>query len=218
MWQAMAAKAGMDALGSMLSSGMAHVQAIQQATAQEQNNEDAWIANSADNKAIAEANLQNSIRTAYRSGILNMQRGQSKKRQAELGIGLGRSKLQALSATTANSAATGSIGASVDAVLSDINMQAENADASLVESARVEDQNYHLELTDMLKAGEDALRDPTKINIRKVVVPEKTSGRQALVAGLLGAGSSYASAYMSSGFGKSATEAQGMKAAGVDGG
>jgi len=202
MWAALAGKAGMDTLGSMLSSGMAHVQAINQATQQEQNNEDAWLANSADNKAIAEANLQNSIRTAYRAGILNMQRGQSKKRQAELGIGLGRSRMGALAAQNANAAAAGSIGASVDAVVSDIQMQAENADASLVEAARIEDQNEHLELTDLLKAGEDALRDPTKINIRKVVVPEKPSGRSALIAGLIGAGSAYASTYMSAGFGK----------------
>lgn len=218
MWQMYAAKAALDFMGGLMSAGKADVQATNEATMREAQNEDAWLNNTAENKALAEANVQNTIRTAYRVGILNLQQGQVRMRQAGLGIGLNKAKMKALSAENVNAAATGTIGSSVDAVVSDIEMQAENADASIVRDKHTQETNYTMQLMDVLQAGEDALRDPTKVRIRKVKAPERTRSGEVLLNSLIGTASSYASSYMSSGFGQAGSAGGGGGGSGEFGG
>lgn len=202
MLPALAAMFAMNFIGGIAGSGRANVAAIQQTTQAEAQAEDAWLGNAADNKVIAQANLQNTIRTAYRTGILNIQRGQAKKKTAELGINLGKQRLAALGQLTANAAAAGSIGSSVDAVASDALMQAEQADASIVEDSRITQTNLDTQLADILQAGQDALRDPARVNVRKAGNPSQIGTKEVLMNSLISTGTAYASAQMTLGLGK----------------
>jgi hypothetical protein len=197
--------AGMAAVSVVQGMGAARKQNIvntNNATVAEQDAAARWTENAGANKTIAETNLQNQIRTGYRVGILNVQRGQAAKAAAQSGINLGKSKLQALGAANSNAAATGSIGSSVDAVVLDIEMQAEQADASLVEDQRIRESNFDTSMSDIIKAGEDALQSPQNISVRKVAAPGHIGMGEVLGNALVSTAGQYAQQNMSLGLGK----------------
>lgn len=209
MWQAMAAQAAAQIVGGLFGQGEKDVQNLNNATLQVQANEDAYIDNSATNKAIAEANLKNQIRTAFRVGMNNVARGQAKKAQAQQGINLGAAKAKAMSATTANAAAAGSIGSSVDSAAFDIMQQAEMADASIVEDGRIQQENFDTDLHDILQAGQDALQSAQTIRLRAVAQPQKSRSLEVWLGATANVASNYAAARMSLGAGKSSGSGSG---------
>lgn len=75
------------------------------------------------NSAIAKADLQSLINANFTAGLLNLQRSMQKRQTAADVARLGETKLQALSSAEVASAASGTIGASVDAVAADIKMK-----------------------------------------------------------------------------------------------
>lgn len=75
------------------------------------------------NTAIAKADIQSLVNTNFTAGLLNLQRSMQKKQTASDIQRLGETKLQALASAEVSAAATGSIGASVNAVASDISMK-----------------------------------------------------------------------------------------------
>lgn len=177
--------------------------AREQQTQQYYNEAEQWADNIADNKAIAESNIANQIRNRYRIGIANVQRGQAKKAAIQSGVDLSRGRAQAIGAATANAAATGSIGASVDAVLTDIDNSVQERRAALTEDFRVEQENFDTQMHDLLLQGEDALRSPVKARVQKTPGLGSPGYGAALLGAAINTAGQYAMAKMNLGLGKS---------------
>lgn len=164
-----------------------------------------WADNAADNKAIAEANLQNTIRTGYKVGLLNVQRAQSKKRAMQAGLGLAQQGQEIMSAATANAAAAGTVGSSVDAVLADIDTKIGDAQAQLDTNFEQESDNFDVQLGDILNAGQAAQQSTARLTIRRQA-QVKTAGMAEIAAGaLIQVGGAYLSSKMSLGLGNQPT-------------
>lgn len=187
---------GIDLLKNAMSANSANIAATKQRTAGLIEEGLAWGRNESDNKAIAAANLQNTIRTGYKVGLLNVQRGQAKKLALQQGIGLLRSKQQVLGAANANSAAAGSVGASVDAVISDIEQRTSDATGQLGEDYYQTTQNFDTQLTDILTAGRDSLLSSSKAQIRATPEAAHIGAGEVLLGTAIDTASAYASAAM----------------------
>lgn len=172
--------------------------------AQSENNKARYTQNIADNKAIMQANLSNTIRTGMRVGLLQVQRGQAKKNMIQAGIGLGAQKNTLLGAATANAAAAGTVGSSVDAVMSDISMKSGEAAAQLDANNVQQETNFDTQLQDLIMSGIDSLRGPQNFVTQQVGNGGYSSTGGAIASGLLAAGSMWASNNMSLGLGSTA--------------
>lgn len=188
-------------LNALNAASKQYIAGLNAATQQAEDGMLAWQQNTNNNKAIQETNLQNTIRTGLRLGMLNVQQGQARKQIAEAGYGLGKNKLKLLSAIAANSAAAGQIGASVDAVASDIEMRAEEAEADIVEDSRIQELNAANEFQDILMAGQDAMQDAQNISVRKPTKPTKTKWQHIVMAEVIDAASDYATQQITLGLG-----------------
>lgn len=114
--------------------------------------------NVATNQAIDEANLTNTIRTGFRVGILNVQRGQARKEAAASKFQLSTIAQNVLGAATANAAAAGTIGSSLNAVESDIKKRSEEALIEAQANFETTQFNFDTQLNDIVQAGQDALQ------------------------------------------------------------
>ncbi len=75
------------------------------------------------NEAIAKADIQSLINTNFTAGLLNLQRAMQKQQTAGDINRIGKTRLQALATSEVSAAATGTVGASVNAVAGDIQMK-----------------------------------------------------------------------------------------------
>lgn len=154
------------------------------------------------NKAIAEANLQNTIRTGYRAGILNVQRGQAKAQAVRAGFDVSSKSLQALGQSQANAAASGTTGASVDAVMDDIRRKTDEAQGQ-VDSAWEDTQfNFDNQLNDLIQQGVDSLQSAQRPDTQGPAL--QSPGQAALLAGIgtaVSFGTQYATSKMQLGLG-----------------
>lgn len=204
------------AVGGAVLSGQAQNKAALGAYAGGAQNEAlAWTQNIADNKAIAEANLQNMIRTGYKTGLMNIQRAQSKKQAAEAGISLNRSALQLKSAATANSAAAGAIGTSVDAVLLDIASKTQEAQNNIDVNYIQQEENFDVQLHDILSAGIDSQRAAASINVRQTPDADTSHIGANVLGALVNVAGSYVSSKMSLGLGNTSNRQVGSSGGGV---
>lgn len=162
----------------------------------------AWSRNIGDNKAISEANLQNTIRTGYKVGLLNVQRAQAKKAALQQGINLSRSVLQLTGAATANAAASGTVGSSVDAVITDINMREGETLAQMDADYVVQSDNFDTQLHDLLMSGMDQLQSADNASVRKATKPNDIGFGEVLANGVIAGASRYISDNMTLGLGK----------------
>lgn len=94
----------------------------------------------AENRAIAKHNMNQIVRNSYRTGMANLQLGMQKKQAAMQGFSITAQGQQVLSAATANQAASGTTGASADAVVNDIKMK-------VGEAKNYQDEQYEMMLT-----------------------------------------------------------------------
>lgn len=161
----------------------------------------AWENNESDNKAIKEANLQNMIRTGYRAGILNIQRGQAKKAAAEVGLTLGKNRLALAGTANANSFAAGQVGSSVDAVSMDIQQKVDEAQQDVDESYLLTEANFDIQMHDLLTQGMDAQRSSRKAAIQEAQLGQQTGIGESLMQSAVQIGGNYLSANMSLGLG-----------------
>lgn len=157
------------------------------------------------NSQITETNLQNTIRTGYRVGILNVQRGAAKAEAVQMGYNVGAKAQQVLGASYANAAASGNVGSSVDAVTTDIQRKVDEAQLEVQDNYDTSNFNFDQQLNDIIQRGQDSLQTPYK-------VPKGPNYANALGAALSGAanaavqyGMQYASANMSLGLGQRST-------------
>lgn len=172
--------------------GLQALQGFQQRSAQ-------YEAQAAQNKAIREANLLNTQRVGFQVGILNVQRGEQVRQLAQRKAEVGQAELQELSSAGNNAAASGTVGASVDAVQSDIQLQFERARTGIEIENEIETQNFNTALYELLQGGQDQLI--------KAVKPNGPSDLAILGGAAASAAGSYFGSKMSLGLG-SATPTQ----------
>lgn len=153
MWEAMGANALKNVFGAIENN---------RASVREYNKQ--LRANQAKNQAIQEANLQNTIRTGYRVGILNVQRGQAKVAAVQQGRDIGIKARQALGQSQANAGASGSIGASIDAVVEDIERKQDEAQGNVDQNWENTQQNFDEQLNGIVQSGVDALQSARSID------------------------------------------------------
>lgn len=104
----------------------------------------------AENEAIIEANTKNMARNAYRAGLMNLQLGQTKMQAVQAGFDRSVQGKQVLGAITANQAAAGTVGASVDAVVNDVQMRLGEADAAQTNEQELTLINFNNDLDAMV--------------------------------------------------------------------
>ena len=109
------------------------------------------------NAKVVEANIENTVRTGFRVGLLNLQQGQAKRAFVQQGFETGAAAQQVLSATTANAAAAGQVGASVDAVEADVYMKRGEARAQQADAWEVQMLNFNNELERLIQEGKDTI-------------------------------------------------------------
>ncbi len=149
-------------------------------------------ANVATNKAIDEANLKNTIRTGYSVGILNVQRGQAKQQAVKQGYDLSAKGAEALGTSYANAAASGTVGASVDAVSDTIGVKLDAAKGDLDASWKIQTMNFDNQLNDMIQQGIDSLQSAQRMDYSG---PAQQSVGQAALMGGLSTAMSFATQY-----------------------
>lgn len=97
---------------------------------------------SKNNQAIAKADIQSLVNTNYMMGLLNVQRGLQQQQVARSRTQLGSARLNALAQAETSAAASGTIGASVDAVVSDIHNKVGQAELDLGDQYGIAEMNY----------------------------------------------------------------------------
>lgn len=148
--------------------------------------------NEAVNKTIAESNLLNTIRTGYRTGILNVQRGQSKVAAVRAGYDLGAKALTVLGKAQADAASSGSIGASVDAVKQNIQMKLDEAQGEVNAAWETQQQNFDQSLYETVQSGIDSLRYAEQADYR---APELEDTGMAFLMGAAKSAVGFAAQY-----------------------
>lgn len=129
-----------------------------------QSNKANYKAQAEESEALREANKKNTLRAAYQIGMMNVQKAQQTRALQQRKNELGEGELATLSSNDVNAAASGTIGASVDAVRSDIEMQFSRARAALSEENEADAFNFNLQLHDFVQGARDQLlfgRKPT---------------------------------------------------------
>lgn len=101
---------------------------------------------SQNNQAIAKADIQSLINTNYMAGLLNVQRGVQKAATAKSVVGVGKARLNALSSAQTSAAASGTIGASVNAVASDIQQKAGQAILDIGDDWAAQEFNFETQV------------------------------------------------------------------------
>lgn len=144
------------------------------------------------NRAIGEANIMNTIRTGYKVGLLNLQTARLKEQAATEGWDVSRKAADALGNAEASAAASGNVGASVDAVSLDI--QKKSAEAQIAVDVNWADtlENQNFALNAITQAGIDAVRSPLSIPDLNSVNTRSFTGQNAIAAGLTAGALSYA--------------------------
>lgn len=152
----------------------------------------------AENEAVIKSNVKNTIRTGYRVGLLNMQRGLQKREAVQAGFNITKGGQEALGQVTANAAAAGTIGASADAVVADVRMKMGDAQAALVNQNEIAAGNFNTQLENITFEGEQAIQESRKFDIQS----GSDITKNALMAGAMSLASSYAGSKMGAGVGK----------------
>ncbi len=144
--------------------------------------------------AIREANDKNFSRTMFRAGMLDLQRADELRLLSQRKADLGTQEAQALGATANNAAASGTVGASVDAVQSDVQAQFDRARATISEDAERNLETFNMQLQDIVQNGQDQLQSVRKFR------PVRTG--EMLLNTAISVGSVYAGQSMSLGLGQ----------------
>jgi hypothetical protein len=132
----------------------------------------------AENRAIRKANKINTDRTGFQVGLLNVQRGQQVRQQIQNKADLGSSELSVAGTASNNAAAAGNVGASADAVQSDIQMRFDRARAELAQAGEVEALNFNTQLYSTLEQGIDNLQQARKVESKGIGEMLLTTGLQ----------------------------------------
>ena len=156
---------------------------------------------SSTNKQIGENNLQNTIRTGYRVGILNVQRGAAKAEAVKLGYDVTAKAQQLLGSNFANASASGGVGGSIDAVEGDIRKKVDEAQLDVQDQYDDTNFNFDMQLNDMIQRGQDALQTPYAIPKGPKYANALGTALGSLASSAVSYGAQYASDNMTLGLG-----------------
>lgn len=153
----------------------------------------------AEGKAIVRERLNQTIRNSYNTGLAQMQLGLEKRRMSQQGADISAASLAAKGNADALSAASGSIGASVQAVAADINQKADSALDMTRDSFEMSVINYNNDLDAMVMNTDQSAPQPRK---NEYIGPSDGAILgQSLMAGASQFASSYAMRNMQLGLG-----------------
>lgn len=163
------------------------------------------------NEAIAKADIQSLINTNMNAALLGINLSAQKRAAASNRVAVKRNKAAAIGEAMTDAAAAGTIGASVNAVASDIARQSANANAAIADQADAEQYNFEVSIEQLYRGYEQGV--PTYDNSLPSSLPPIIMGRtaprgpsigQSLLGSAIGVGSSYLTSYIQLGLGRSA--------------
>lgn len=158
----------------------------------------------AEGEAIARERLNATIRNSYNTALAQMNLGLKKKQLSQQATDIRAATLAAKGDATLAAAATGSIGASTNAVISDIEQKSQAALDQTTDAFENAIENYNMELQMMV-----INTDQTAPTVRPVEYHGPSRGEMlgsALMQGLGSFASNYAMRKMSLGLGEPATQ------------
>lgn len=153
----------------------------------------------AENNAIAKQNMSQMVRNSYRTGMLNMQLGLQKKQAVQQGFDTSVQFQNIRGAAVSNKEAAGAIGASADAVVTDLEMQYENSKMVQQENFASILDNYNNELDAMRMNALNQVVDAKKYEYHGPSSGQLIGG--ALASAAISAAGNYAMRNMSLGLG-----------------
>lgn len=158
----------------------------------------------AEGEAVARERLNTTIRNSYNTALAQMNLGLKKKQLSQQATDIRAATLAARGDATLAAAATGSIGASTNAVISDIEQKSQAALDQTTDAFENAIENYNMELQMMV-----INTDQTAPTVRPVEYRGPSRGEMlgsALMQGLGSFASNYAMRKMSLGLGEPATQ------------
>ena len=158
----------------------------------------------AEGEAVAKERLNATIRNSYNTALAQMNLGLKKKQLSQQATDIRAATLAAKGDATLAAAATGSIGASTNAVISDIEQKSQAALDQTTDAFENAVENYNMELQMMV-----INTDQSAPTVRPVEYHGPSRGEMigaALMQGLGSFASNYAMRKMSLGLGEPATQ------------
>lgn len=158
----------------------------------------------AEGEAVARERLNTTIRNSYNTALAQMNLGLKKRQLGQQATDIRAATLAAKGDATLAAAATGSIGASTNAVISDIEQKSQAALDQTTDAFENAIENYNMELQMMV-----INTDQTAPTVRPVEYHGPSRGEMigaALMQGLGSFASNYAMRKMSIGLGEPATQ------------
>lgn len=156
----------------------------------------------AENNAIAKQNMSQMVRNSYRTGMLNMQLGLQKKQAVQQGFDTSVQFQNIRGTAVSNKEAAGAIGASADAVVTDLEMQYDNSKMVQQENFASILDNYNNELDAMRMDALNQVVDAKKYEYSGPSTGQIVGG--ALASAAISAAGNYAMRNMSLGLGQRA--------------
>ena len=153
----------------------------------------------AENNAIAKQNMSQMVRNSYRTGMLNMQLGLQKKQAVQQGFDTSVQFQNIKGTAVSNKEAAGAIGASAEAVVTDLEMQYENSKMVQQENFASILDNYNNDLDAMRMNALDQVVDAKKYEYHGPSSGQIVGG--ALASAAVSAAGNYAMRNMSLGLG-----------------
>ena len=166
----------------------------------------AGAASRAEGEAIAKERLNTTIRNSYNTALAQMNLGLKKKQLSQQAGDIRAATLAAKGDATLAAAATGSIGASTNAVVSDIEQKSQAALDQTTDAFENAVENYNMDLQMMV-----INTDQSAPNVQPVEYHGPSGGEMlgmALMQGLSSFASNYAMRKMSLGLGEKAATPQ----------
>lgn len=150
------------------------------------------------NKGIVEQNLQGQVRAAYRVGLTRLGLAYQQRQLAQQSSTARELGLKAASEAEANAGATGAIGASAEAVTSDIEREVGDFLQSQETQREINNLNYNTQVEAIAQEAKARVINPTHLR-----VPSDWSilGR-SLAQGAIQAGATYYTSKLSLGLGQ----------------
>lgn len=166
-------------------------QALSASSAAKAGARDASRASAAEGEAISKERLNTTIRNSYGTAFAQMQLGLRKKQLAEQGAGISAATLAAKGNAEVGIASTGSIGASTQAVLSDIDMKSQAALDMTTDAFENAVDNYNTDLNMMVLNTAQSAPQARKVEYTG------PSGSEMLGSAVLAGAAQFASGYAS---------------------
>lgn len=156
------------------------------------------------NAAGLESNLKNMVTTNTMAGLVQMQAAQSRRSLTQERMMLGDTANLAKGSATANAAAAGTIGSSVDAVRQDIQRAVNTATIRADENYEIDMLNYQQTITDLYTNYDRGMNMPRMGRVSNLKLESAPSIGRSLLSGAISTVGNYAMQRMGLGLGEAA--------------